>query len=119
MDQLLDTAAAAIAGAQRVVVYTGAGVSKESGIPTFREPETGLWEQYDPMELATEAAFLSRPAFVWSWYEHRFGIAASAQPIHVLGDDGDVGQQRFERCDGPVPGVGPVSYTHLRAPRDS
>ena len=80
MDQLLNTAVAALAGAQRVVVYTGAGVSKESGIPTFREPETGLWEQYDPMELATEAAFLSRPAFVWSWYEHRFGIVASAQP---------------------------------------
>jgi NAD-dependent deacetylase len=80
MDQLLDTAASALAKARRVVVYTGAGASKESGIPTFREPETGLWERYDPMELATEEAFLSRPAFVWSWYEHRFSIVASAQP---------------------------------------
>ena len=44
MDQLLNTAVAALAGAQRVVVYTGAGVSKEAGIPTFREPESGLWE---------------------------------------------------------------------------
>jgi NAD-dependent deacetylase len=63
-----------------VLVYTGAGVSKESGIPTFREPETGLWAQYDPMELATEAAFLRQPEFVWSWYEHRFGVVASAEP---------------------------------------
>jgi NAD-dependent deacetylase len=80
VDDPLLTAAAALAGAGRVVVYTGAGVSKESGIPTFREPETGLWAQYDPMELATEEAFLRRPEFVWSWYEHRFGIVASAEP---------------------------------------
>jgi NAD-dependent deacetylase len=80
MDQLLDTAATALAGAHRVAVYTGAGVSKESGIPTFREPETGLWAQYDPMELATEAAYLRRPEFVWSWYEHRFGLVATAEP---------------------------------------
>ena len=63
-----------------MVVYTGAGVSKESGIPTFRDPETGLWAKYDPMELATEEAFLRRPEFVWDWYEHRFGIVASAEP---------------------------------------
>ena len=80
MDQLLDTAATALAGARRVAVYTGAGASKESGIPTFREPETGLWAQYDPMELATEEAFLRQPEFVWSWYEHRFGVVATAEP---------------------------------------
>jgi len=80
MDDRFHTAATALAGARRVAVYTGAGVSKESGIPTFREPETGLWAQYDPMELATEEAYLRRPAFVWSWYEHRFGIVATAEP---------------------------------------
>jgi NAD-dependent deacetylase len=80
MDQLLDTAVTALAGARRVAVYTGAGASKESGIPTFREPETGLWAQYDPMELATEEAFLRQPELVWSWYEHRFGIVATAEP---------------------------------------
>lgn len=80
MDDPLLTAAEALAGAGRVVVYTGAGVSKESGIPTFREPETGLWEMYDPMELATEEAYLRRPEFVWGWYEHRFGIVESAEP---------------------------------------
>jgi NAD-dependent deacetylase len=80
VDDPLQTAARAVAGARRVVVFTGAGASKESGIPTFRETETGLWARYDPMELATEQAFRERPAFVWTWYEHRFGIAAAALP---------------------------------------
>jgi NAD-dependent deacetylase len=80
MTDPLQRAAAALARAGRIVVYTGAGVSRESGIPTFREPETGLWARYDPMELATEQAYLARPAFVWDWYEHRFGIVAAAQP---------------------------------------
>lgn len=80
MDDDLRTASSLIAGARRLAVFTGAGVSKESGIPTFREPETGLWAQYDPMELATEAAYLRRPAFVWGWYEHRFGIVEAAAP---------------------------------------
>ncbi len=80
MDDRLLAAATALAGAGRVVVYTGAGVSKESGIPTFRDPETGLWARYDPMELATEEAFLRQPELVWDWYEHRFGIVAAAEP---------------------------------------
>ena len=80
MDDPLLTAADVLSRAGRVVVYTGAGVSKESGIPTFRDPETGLWAKYDPMELATEEAYLRQPEFVWSWYEHRFGIVASAEP---------------------------------------
>jgi NAD-dependent deacetylase len=76
----LATAARAVARSKRLVVFTGAGVSKESGIPTFREPETGLWARYDPMELATPEAYLRDPAFVWGWYEHRFGVAAKAEP---------------------------------------
>ncbi|MEI6451317.1 MAG: NAD-dependent deacylase [Actinomycetes bacterium] len=79
-DPRLQTAARALARSRRLVVFTGAGVSKESGIPTFREAETGLWAQYDPMELATREAYERRPAFVWSWYEHRFGAAAAVTP---------------------------------------
>jgi NAD-dependent deacetylase len=79
-DDDLQTAARALARSARLAVFTGAGVSKESGIPTFREPETGLWARYDPMQLATPEAFHKDPAFVWSWYEHRFGVAAAAQP---------------------------------------
>ena len=76
----LRSAARTLAHSRKLVVFTGAGVSKESGIATFREPETGLWAQYDPMELATYEAYVRRPAFVWSWYEHRFGAAAAASP---------------------------------------
>ena len=57
MDAHLATAARAIARSARLVVFTGAGVSKESGIPTFREPETGSGRRYDPMELATPEAY--------------------------------------------------------------
>ena len=79
-DPRVQSAARALARSRRLGVFTGAGVSKESGIATFREPETGLWAQYDPMELATYEAYVRRPAFVWSWYEHRFGAAAAAAP---------------------------------------
>ena len=79
-DPHLQSAARALARSRRLVVFTGAGVSKESGIATFREPETGLWAQYDPMELATPEAYARDPEFVWSWYEHRFGAAAAAEP---------------------------------------
>jgi NAD-dependent deacetylase len=79
-DPRLQSAARALARSCRLVVFTGAGVSKESGIATFREPETGLWAQYDPMELATPEAYERDPEFVWSWYEHRFGAAAAAEP---------------------------------------
>lgn len=79
-DDALQTAARALARSARVAVFTGAGVSRESGIPTFREPETGLWERYDPMRLATPEAYRADPPFVWSWYEHRFGVVAAARP---------------------------------------
>ena len=79
-DPRMQLAARALARSRRLVVFTGAGVSKESGISTFREPETGLWARYDPMELATYEAYVRQPEFVWSWYEHRFGAAAAAAP---------------------------------------
>jgi NAD-dependent deacetylase len=79
-DDGLQTAVRALARAARVAVFTGAGVSRESGIPTFREPETGLWVRYDPMQLATPEAYRNDPEFVWSWYEHRFGVVTAAEP---------------------------------------
>ena len=57
--------------ADTVVFFTGAGVSRESGIPTFREAQTGLWANYDPEELATPSAFLRNPALVWQWSDER------------------------------------------------
>ncbi len=61
-------------------MLTGAGVSAESGIPTFREAQTGLWENYDPMDLATPEAFLRDPELVWRWYRWRRDLVAEAEP---------------------------------------
>ncbi len=80
MDGGLGRAAQLISKARRVVVLTGAGVSKESGIPTFREAQAGLWAQYDPMDMASEAGFRRNPKLVWEWYEYRFGMVKSAHP---------------------------------------
>jgi NAD-dependent deacetylase len=59
---------------------TGAGVSAESGIPTFREAQTGLWARYDPQELATPQAFRRDPRLVWEWYTWRRGLVLQADP---------------------------------------
>jgi NAD-dependent deacetylase len=79
MDRIAE-AARRLAKCRLVAVLTGAGVSKESGIPTFREAQEGLWAQYDPMVLATEAGYLANPAMVWQWYDYRFGMVEQAQP---------------------------------------
>lgn len=63
----------------RVVVFTGAGVSAESGIPTFRGPG-GLWRNFRAEDLATPHAFARDPALVWEWYEWRRGLVRAAQP---------------------------------------
>ena len=57
--------------ARAMVVLTGAGMSAESGVPTFRDAQTGLWARFRPEELATPEAFRARPAFVWDWYQER------------------------------------------------
>ncbi len=63
-----------------VVILTGAGVSKESGIPTYREPQIGLWAQYDPEELGTPDGFRANPKLVWEWNEFRRKLMLDAQP---------------------------------------
>ena len=66
--------------ARRVCVLTGAGASAESGIPTFREAQSGLWARYDPLQLATPEAFERDPALVWKWYRWRRTLVAAARP---------------------------------------
>jgi NAD-dependent deacetylase len=74
------TLIAALQQAQHVVVFTGAGVSAESGVPTFRDAQTGLWERFDAEELATTDAFLKHKELVWGWYEWRRMQVMRAHP---------------------------------------
>ena len=72
---------------------TGSGVSAESGVPTFRDAQSGLWAQYEPQQLATPEAFESNPEIVWQWYQWRRELIRKTVPnaAHTA-----------------------VSYTHLR-----
>ncbi len=70
----------AVTCAKRIAILTGAGVSAESGIPTFRDALTGLWEQYDPAELATPEAFARQPDVVTEWYDHRRQMVLNCEP---------------------------------------
>lgn len=80
MQDFIERAAEILSQARRLVVLTGAGVSKESGIPTFREAQEGLWSRYDPQRLATLQGFQSDPKLVWDWYQHRLGMVENCQP---------------------------------------
>jgi NAD-dependent deacetylase len=70
----------ALREAKRVVILTGAGVSAESGIPTFRDKQSGLWENFDAAELATPQAFERDPSLVWGWYEWRRALVLRSKP---------------------------------------
>lgn len=66
--------------AQRVFVLTGAGVSAESGIPTFRDAQTGMWSRMRPEDLASPQAFARNPKLVWDWYAERRAAVRAAHP---------------------------------------
>jgi NAD-dependent deacetylase len=66
--------------AQSVAVLTGSGISAESGVPTFRDAQTGLWASYDPMDLATPEACQRDPRLVWEWYAWRRELVEGASP---------------------------------------
>jgi NAD-dependent deacetylase len=70
----------ALRKARFVAALTGAGVSAESGLATFRDAQSGLWARFDPRELATPSAFARNPKLVWDWYAWRRERVASAQP---------------------------------------
>ncbi len=74
-----DTLPDLLAQADRIAVLTGAGISAESGIPTFRDPG-GIWEEFDPQELANVQAFLDNPDLVQRWYAHRRQLALDTEP---------------------------------------
>lgn len=77
---LTDELVEAVTKARRVVVISGAGISAESGVPTFRDAQTGFWENFDAAALATPEAWDDDPAFVWAWYAWRAGLVRSVEP---------------------------------------
>lgn len=83
-DQLIKEARRLVGKAQAMVALTGAGISAESGVPTFRGKD-GLWKNYSPEELATPQAFARNPLLVWEWYQWRRGLIASVtvNPGHL------------------------------------
>ncbi|BDP40520.1 NAD-dependent protein deacylase [Deinococcus aetherius] len=82
----LAEARAALRSARRVAVLTGAGVSAESGIPTFRDAQTGHWARFRPEDLASPGAYRRDPETVWQWYAGRYADVTRARPnpAHLL-----------------------------------
>ena len=93
---MLAEVAGALRSAGQVAVLTGAGVSAESGIPTFRDTMTGLWADYRPEDLATPRGFRRNPDLVWSWYRMRRLAVAEARP--------NAGHQVLAAMEQLVPG---------------
>lgn len=75
-----DALCRALRDARHVVAMTGAGMSAESGVPTFRDAQTGMWARFRPEELATPQAFRRDPRRVWEWYAWRRELVARAAP---------------------------------------
>jgi len=88
--RVLDDLAARLRSARAVAAMTGAGISAESGVPTFRGAD-GLWRTYSAADLATPEAFARDPDLVWQWYRWRQGIIGRAQP-----NAGHVALARFQ-----------------------
>jgi NAD-dependent deacetylase len=67
-------------GGVRIAVLSGAGISAESGVPTFRDDEAGLWSQYDPYEISSTDGWAKHPERVWAWYLWRHHLVKEVKP---------------------------------------
>ena len=76
----IERAGELLAPVRALVVTTGAGMSKESGIPTFRDAPSSLWANFNPEDLATPQGFLKDPPLVWKWYNERRRMIGEASP---------------------------------------
>jgi len=94
---VIDEIAARLLDARGVCVLTGSGISAESGVPTFRDAQTGVWSRYDPQELATPEAFATNPRRVWEWYEWRRQLVSDAVP--------NAGHQALAHLEARLPGL--------------
>ena len=79
-DRMIEALAAAVRSARTVAVLTGAGLSADSGLATFRDAQSGLWSQYRPEDLASPDAFARDPVTVWRWYRERRQHVGAAEP---------------------------------------
>ena len=86
-----------LASARWVAMLTGAGVSAESGVPTFRDAQTGLWARFDPLQLATPTAFANQPKLVWDWYAWRRELVLKVEPNPAHGALADI-ERRVPDC---------------------
>jgi len=93
MNDLLKQVGACLRDARRVAILTGAGISAESGIPTFRDALTGLWARFNPADLATPEAFFRNPERVSRWYDERRCQVAQCQP-----NPGHLALARLQKC---------------------
>jgi NAD-dependent deacetylase len=85
----------AINRSRRIAVLTGSGISAESGVPTFRDAQSGLWSEFRPEDLATPEAFRRNPKRVWDWYAWRRELVANVQP--------NAGHLALAELEGRVP----------------
>lgn len=95
---------------ERIVLFSGAGMSQDSGIPTFRSGDDGLWSAFDPQQLATPEAWRRDRALVWGWYEWRRGLVMAAHP-----HPGHVAAARLQRELGAAIVTQNVDDLHERA----
>lgn len=109
-----DSLLSALRSARHVCVLTGAGASAESGVPTFRDAQSGLWAKYDPLALATPEAFEADPGLVWRWYEWRRELVRSVEP--------NAGHKALARLQSLVPAMTLITQNvdglHQRAGSD-
>ena len=95
---------------KRIVVFSGAGMSADSGIPTFRSGSNGLWHEFDPQDLATPAAYRRDKETVWGWYEWRRELVMNARP-----NAGHLAVARLQRDFGAAVVTQNVDDLHERA----
>lgn len=110
MSDAVARAAGLVGAASRIVILTGAGVSAESGIPTFRDALTGLWARHDPERLATAEGFAADPELVWGWYASRRAVVRSCQP-----NAAHLAIARLQRREGVALVTQNVDGLHARA----
>lgn len=115
----IENAAKVLRTASKIVFFTGAGISAESGIPTFREKLSGLWVTYDPQRLETATAFRDNPALVWGFYLWRRHQAKCALPnaahleIHKLASSGRDVSVVTQNIDDLHERAGSLGVVHL------